>query len=74
EMNARLGVYMWGIQIFQREAGSADPAQWRGKLASAKDMDRSAEHSDNSQNAPGFLAAVCIRDHWDEMSPEETAW
>lgn len=74
EMNARLGVYMWGIQTFQREAGSADPARWREKLASAKGMDRTAEHPDNSRNAPGFVAAVCVRDHWDEMVPEEKEW
>lgn len=74
EMNARLGVYMWGLQIFQREAGSADPAQWREKLAGAKGMDRTAEHPDNSRNAPGFVAAVCVRDHWDELLPEEKEW
>ena len=74
EMNARLGVYLWGLHVFQREAGSADPAQWREKLASAKGMDRTVEHPDNSRNAPGFVAAVCVRDHWDEMSPEEKEW
>jgi hypothetical protein len=74
ERNARLGVYMWGLQTFQREAGSADPALWREKLASAKGMDRTAEHPDNSRNAPGFVAAVCVRDHWDEMLPEENEW
>jgi hypothetical protein len=74
EMNARLGVYMWGLQTFEREAGSADPARWREKLASANGMDRTAEHPDNSRNAPGFVAAVCVRDHWDEMLPEEKEW
>lgn len=74
EMNSRLSVYMWGLQVFERKLGSADPAQWREKLASAKGMDRAAEHPDNSRNAPGFVAAVCIRDHWDEMLPEEMEW
>lgn len=74
EMNARLGVYMWGLQTFQREVGSADPARWREKLACAKGMDRTGEHPDNSRNAPGFVAAVCVRDHWDEMLPEEKEW
>ncbi|TAM50784.1 MAG: AAA family ATPase [Nevskiaceae bacterium] len=74
EMNARLDVYMWGLQIFQHEAGSADPARWREKLASAKGMDRTADHPDNSRNAPGFVAAVCVRDHWDELLPEEKEW
>ena len=74
EMNARLSVYMWGLQIFQRETCSADPALWREKLASAKGMDRTVEYPDNNRNAPGFVAAVCVRDHWDEMSPEEKDW
>lgn len=74
EMNARLGIYNWGLQIFQRDSGSADPAQWREKLASAQGMDRAAEHPDNSRNAPGFVAAVCVRDHWEEMSPQEQDW
>lgn len=74
EINAHLGVCMWGIQVFQREAGSADPARWREKLATAKGMDRTTEHPDNSRNAPGFVAAVCARDHWDEMSPEDKEW
>ena len=74
KMNARLGVYMWGLQIFERDSDSADPAQWREKLASAQGMDRAAEHPDNSSNAPGFVAAVCVRDYWDEMSPDEKDW
>lgn len=74
EMNARLGVYNWGLRIFRRESGSADPAQWREKLATAQGMDCAAEHPDNSRNAPGFVAAVCVRDHWEEMSPQEQAW
>jgi hypothetical protein len=74
EMNARLGVYMWGLQIFQDKAGSGDPAQWREQLAGARRMDRTEEHTDNCRNAPGFVAAVCVRDHWDEMSPEEKEW
>ncbi|NLE73997.1 MAG: AAA family ATPase [Actinobacteria bacterium] len=74
KMNARLGVYVWANRIFQRETGSADPALWREKLASAKGMDRDVEHPDNTHNAPGFVAAICVRDHWDELFPEEKEW
>ena len=74
EMNARLGIYNWGLQFFQRDSGSADPVQWREKLSRAQDMDRAAEHPDNSRNAPGFVAAVCVRDHWEEMSSQEQDW
>lgn len=74
EMSARLHVYMWGLAVFQRKVGSADPTQWREKLASAKEMDRAAEFPDNSHNAPGFVASICIRDHWDEMLPDNRDW
>lgn len=74
EMNSRLRVYLWGLQIFQRGSGSSEPAQWRENLASAQGMDRSSEHPDGSQNAPGFVAAVCVLDHWNEMSPEMKDW
>ena len=73
-MNARLGVLMWGIKVFERENGNYDPSLWRQKLGEAWTMDREAEQDDGSRNAPGFVAAVCVRDHWDEMSFDEREW
>ncbi len=73
-MNARLGVLMWGLKVFERENGNYDPSQWRQKLAEARTMDREAEQDDGSRNGPGFVAAVCVRDHWDEMSVDEREW
>lgn len=74
ETNARLGIYNWGLQVFQYKPDSADPAQWRAILSGAQEMDRSTEHPDSSRNAPGYVAAVCVRDHWEEMSPQEQDW
>ena len=37
-------------------------------------MNREAEQSDGSRHAPGFIAAVCVRDRWDEMSTDERDW
>ncbi|AQZ33523.1 AAA family ATPase [Pseudomonas sp. LPH1] len=74
ETNARLGIYNWGLQIFQYKLGSAEPAQWRKILSGAQEMDRTNEYPDSSRNAPGFAAAVCVRDHWEEMSPQERDW
>lgn len=73
-MSARLSVQMWGCQIFERKNGSYDPSQWREKFAEARTMDRETEYADGSRNAPGFVAAVCVRDHWDEMSADERDW
>jgi hypothetical protein len=73
-MNARLGAYLWGLQLLQRESGRADPSQWAEKLAAAQALERDSEHPDSTRNAPGFVAAVCVRDHWDGTSPEQKDW
>jgi hypothetical protein len=73
-INARLGVLVWGLQAFKRENENHDPSRWREKLAEARTMDREAEQHDGSRHGPGFVAAVCVRDHWEEMSVEERDW
>lgn len=73
-MNALLGVFVWGLQAFNREAGKYDPAQWAERLAEAQAIDRESDQQDGSRHGPGFVAAVCIRDHWDEMSPGQREW
>ena len=73
-MNARLGVLVWGIQTFRRETGKCDLTQWAAKLAEAQAMDRQAEDEDSSRHAPGFVAAVCVRDRWDGMTSAQKDW
>jgi hypothetical protein len=73
-MNTRLGLLMWGIKVFERDTATYDPTLWQEKLGEAQRMDRSAQHADGSQHAPGLIAAVCVRDHWDEMSPGQRDW
>ena len=72
-MNARLGVLMWGVHAFRRETGKYDPAQWAAKLSEAQTMDRQAKDED-SRHAPGFVAAVCIRDCWNDMTSAQRDW
>lgn len=72
--NARLSVLMWGLKSFKREEGDHDPSQWREKLALAQTMERVIEDPLGSHHGPGFVAAVCIRDHWEEMSTDEQDW
>ena len=73
-INARLGMLMWGIHASRRETGKYDPAQWAAKLVEAQAMDRQAKDEDISRHAPGFVAAVCIRDRWDDMTPTQREW
>jgi hypothetical protein len=73
-MNDRRGVLMWGLKVFRHENGNYDPSLWREKLAKARIIDREAEQGDGSRHGPGFVAAVCVRDHWDEMSVDARDW
>jgi hypothetical protein len=73
-MNERLGVYMWGLQAFNRETGKYDASQWAATLDVARAIDRGTDHQDGSRQGPGFVAAVCIRDYWDQMSSDQRGW
>jgi hypothetical protein len=73
-LNIRLGVLMWALKVFEREADRYDPSQWATKLAEAQAMDREAGLEDGSSHAPGIVAAVCVRDHWEEMSSAQREW
>ena len=70
----RHGGCCWGLQAFKRDTGQYDPTQWGSKLAEAQAMDCETDHPDASRNGPGLVAAVCVRDHWDEMSEEQRNW
>ena len=72
--NVRLGVLLWGMGAFGRETSKYDPAEWAAKLSEAQSMDLQAEDEDGSRYAPGFVAAVCVRDHWDDMTRAQREW
>ena len=74
DKTAGLGVLMWGLDVFERRSGTYDPSRWREQLELARSMDGTVEHWDGSQYGPASVAAVCSRDHWDEMTHDERAW
>ncbi|HEX4956314.1 MAG TPA: AAA family ATPase [Thermoanaerobaculia bacterium] len=73
-MGARFGVLMWGLHAFRRATGKYDASQWAERLAEAQAMDREVGAEDGSRHAPGLVAAVCIRDRWDDMTVEQRDW
>ena len=76
DMNARSTLYMWATKVFEREPGDYDPAQWQQRLEEAiAAATREPEGEfDWGRGGPGLVAAVCVRDHWDEMTPERRDW
>jgi hypothetical protein len=72
DMNARATLHMWATKVFNRELGDHDPAQWRQRLEEALSAAKREPNGDFDwgQDALGLIAAVCVRDHWEEMTPE----
>ena len=75
--NAKAELLMWGINTFERkEEAVQDASQWRQRLREARNTveDNDAEEDEFFREAPGFIASVCVRDHWEEMSEDEQVW
>lgn len=77
-MNARVGLLMWGLSAFRHEESTNyDPTQWRSRLTQARSSNTaslSGYEPDLGQGGPGIVAAVCARDHWEEMGADEKEW
>jgi hypothetical protein len=73
-MNTSLGPWMWATRVLKGEATPAQRALWRERLGEARAADRETEGSMGTRNGPGCVAAVCVRDQWSELLPQERAW
>jgi hypothetical protein len=67
---------MWALQVLKHEIDDDDnPVRWREQLSQARAIDAAIDDDRlESHNGPGIVAAVCVRDHWIEMSTEEQEW
>jgi hypothetical protein len=76
-MEARAGLLMWATKVFEGEQGGYDPAHWPVRLKEAQAVPSGAASDDEfgwGRGGPQMVAAVCVRDHWDQMSPDEREW
>ena len=76
DIDARLGPLQWGRSIFDGETSTTcDPAQWRQILQKVQAVGEDSEEEDDLyRGGPGIVSAVCIRDHWEEMSDDDREW
>ena len=72
---ADMALFNWGVATWRGDGGDRINANaWREKLAEARQ--RAAEGTDITdvvRGGPGFVAAVCVRDHWKEMQQEDAS-
>jgi len=77
-MNASLNLLMWGLNVFKNEdTATYDPTLWRQRLMQARSAHATSSIGvglDIAAGGPSFVAAVCVRDHWEEMSDNEREW
>lgn len=65
----------WGQAVWEgQESPRIDPGNWREMLARAQERDRQDEPEQFARGGPGLIAAVCVRDRWDEMEGEDRSW
>lgn len=82
--NERISLMMWGMTIFQHNHETkADREEWVTQLAQAKrvyeQLATCAPSSDRIHGhlgaaGPAYVAAVVIRDRWEELSQEDRDW
>jgi hypothetical protein len=78
----RLGLLVWAVSMFERRDDYGHrPEDWRTNLASAREtaLMPSGESEEFIRAQLGnsgisYVATICVRDHWDEMSPDEQIW
>ena len=76
-MNARVRLFNWAYRSFKRDNSTPyDPAMWQQLLPEAMllQLDGEAAIFEGTRGGPGILAAVCIRDRWEEMSVPQRDW
>ncbi|WP_110519169.1 AAA family ATPase [Herpetosiphon llansteffanensis] len=76
-ITTRLNLDMWGHKVFYREDTTYNPNEWKQRLHQVLHMTGEDVPDDIQvfgQNGPGLIAAISVRDHWDEMASDEQAW
>ena len=67
----------WGLRQWKQNSGGENAEFWRQALTSARDdYHYDAEHVLRHilERGPSVVAAVCVRDHWDEMDGGDRQW
>ena len=67
----------WGFQQWERRADGGDADSWRTALIQAMEArkgEAAVDHLGVTSSGPGVVAAVCARDHWEELGANDRKW
>lgn len=78
QFEANISLLMWGYSVYDHQSKpSVDPSAWRQRLAEAKAAFAGRSLVDDGpmfDGGPGYVAAVCVRDHWDGLPADDREW
>lgn len=76
DLQERMRLQNWGLKGFSHELDHTATAQWRKYLEDAISLPPAKTEQANmlASGATAIVASVCVRDHWEEMTPEQQAW
>ena len=70
-----LQLFNWGITIWERRGEACDSTAWKSAVAEAKKLQRlETPGTIFADDAIGFVAALGIRDLWDDISNDDRQW
>lgn len=69
-----IGMFNWAHSCFSRD-GKADPSLWEAYLKKAMELGvTDLEEYVSWNDSPSIVAAVCVRDHWLELTEPQKNW
>jgi tRNA A37 threonylcarbamoyladenosine biosynthesis protein TsaE len=76
DLQERMRLQNWGLKAFSHELDDTAEAQWLKYLEGAISLAPAQTEQANmlASGAPAIVASVCVRDHWEEMTPEQQVW
>lgn len=77
--NHSMSLFLWATNQYERNSNAAQTkGEWRNRLEQAKKEHLEPVTRESRfgmpDGGPGIAAAVCIRDHWDELNDDDRSW
>lgn len=74
-LEAEIGLHVWGVGVYERKQGpTSDPSTWRARLSQARVPRAGSLPYPGLSDGRPYVAAVCVRDRWEELGEDERAW
>ena len=77
--NRRMGIWLWATKCWEKKDNvSSNPKEWPDRLKEAQKMCAEEDTSRIEERLEGsavpLIAAICIRDNWEELTRDQRNW